>query len=105
MSFELILEDSRVKAFFAKISKSLALCDMIAKGIVLAYNGLAVEAPAVIRLRGSKEGIGQMMASQSQFESYASVKMPQIADSSLSLHASGIFDEAAGKVIEISKSR
>lgn len=86
-SFRIILKDSRVKTIFVNIFGGLTLCDMIAKGIMLAYKDLGIKVPVVVRLRGTNEDLGQQM----------------IAESGLALHAFGDFDEAARKVIELAR--
>ena len=60
-SFKIILDDPRVKTIFVNIFGGLTLCDMIAKGIMLAYQDLNIAVPVVIRLRGTNEKIGQQM--------------------------------------------
>lgn len=60
-SFQLILQDPRVKAIFVNIFGGLTLCDMIAEGIMLAFRDLQMEVPVVVRLRGTNEEMGQRM--------------------------------------------
>ena len=60
-SFELILRDKNVKVIFVNIFGGLTLCDMIAEGIMLAYKGLGIKVPVVVRLRGTNEEVGQKM--------------------------------------------
>jgi len=84
-SFRIILQDPRVKTIFVNIFGGLTLCDMIARGIMLAYEELGIQIPVVVRLRGSNEEIGQKL----------------IAESGLPLHAFDDFEEAAEKVIEL----
>ncbi|CAF9929096.1 hypothetical protein IMSHALPRED_007813 [Imshaugia aleurites] len=86
-SFRIILKDPRVKTIFVNIFGGLTLCDMIADGIMLAYKDLGITVPVVVRLRGTNEEIGQKM----------------IAESGLSLYAFDDFDEAASKVIELTR--
>ena len=60
-SFQLVLRDPRVKSIFVNIFGGLTLCDMIADGIILAYQDLGITLPVVVRLRGTNEEIGQKM--------------------------------------------
>lgn len=60
-SFNIILKDPRVKVIFVNIFGGLTLCDMIAEGIMLAYNDLGISVPVVVRLRGTNEELGQTM--------------------------------------------
>ena len=63
-SFQLILQDPRVKAIFVNIFGGLTLCDMIAEGILLAYKDLGIKLPVVVRLRGTNESKGQKMVGE-----------------------------------------
>ena len=63
-SFQTILYDERVKAIFVNIFGGLTLCDMIAKGILLAYKDLGISVPVVVRLRGTNEEEGQKIVGQ-----------------------------------------
>lgn len=58
-SFRVILQDSRVKAIFVYIFGGLTRCDMIAEGIMMAFQDLNMSIPVVIRLRRTNEKIGQ----------------------------------------------
>ncbi|KAL2360700.1 hypothetical protein RJZ56_006427 [Blastomyces dermatitidis] len=86
-SFRIILSDPRVKTIFVNIFGGLTLGDMIANGIIMAFRDLDMKVPVVVRLRGTNEELGQKM----------------IADSGLPLHAFDSFEEAAKKVISLSR--
>lgn len=86
-SFELILRDPRVRVVFVNIFGGLTLGDMIARGVILAFQELALAVPVVVRIRGTNEKEGQKL----------------IADSGLPLFAFDDFDEAAAKAIELSR--
>jgi succinyl-CoA synthetase alpha subunit len=60
---------------------------MIARGIILAFKELEMKVPVVVRIRGTNEKEGQQL----------------IADSGLKLYAFDDFEEAAEKVLELSK--
>ena len=62
-SFQIILTDKRVKTVFVNIFGGLTLCDLIADGIMLAYQDLGIKLPVVVRLRGTNEELGQKMVS------------------------------------------
>lgn len=68
-SFELILTNANVRTVFVNIFGGLTLCDMIADGIMLAYEDLGIKVPVVVRLRGTNEEIGQKMVCN-YFDSY-----------------------------------
>jgi succinyl-CoA synthetase alpha subunit len=86
-SFELILQDERVKVIFVNIFGGLTLGDMIAKGVLLAFKELDVGStvPVVVRIRGTNEKEGQMI----------------IEESGLDLFAYDDFEKAAEKVVEL----
>lgn len=60
---------------------------MIARGVILAFKELEMTVPVVVRIRGTNEEEGQKL----------------IADSGLKLFAYDDFEEAAAKVVELSK--
>ncbi|QDS72844.1 hypothetical protein FKW77_007051 [Venturia effusa] len=84
-SFELIMQDDRVKVIFVNIFGGLTLGDMIARGIILAFKELSISVPVVVRIRGTREEEGQKL----------------IAESGLDLYAFDDFEEAAAKVVEL----
>ncbi|KAI1365614.1 succinyl-CoA synthetase-like protein [Xylaria arbuscula] len=95
-SFEVILSDPRVKCIFVNIFGGLTLGDMIARGVILAFQDLQHiktnisinNIPVVVRIRGSNEAEGQKL----------------IAESGLPLFAFDDFDEAAAKAIELANA-
>ena len=89
-SFELILEDERVKVIFVNIFGGLTDGGMIAEGILLAFREVDMRGvPVVVRIRGTNEEVGQRI----------------IRESGLDLEAFDGFEEAAGRVVEIARSR
>jgi succinyl-CoA synthetase alpha subunit len=64
-AFQIVCADRRVKAIFVNIFGGLTRCDMIAEGIMLAFEDLKLQLPVVVRLRGTNEAIGQRMVSSS----------------------------------------
>jgi succinyl-CoA synthetase alpha subunit len=87
--FKIITSDPRVKVIFVNIFGGLTKSDMIAEGILLAFNELNMSVPVVVRLRGTNEETGQKM----------------IKESGLPLLAFDSFDEAADKVIELANGK
>ncbi|KAH7026350.1 succinyl-CoA synthetase-like protein [Microdochium trichocladiopsis] len=88
-SFEMILQDQRVKSIFVNIFGGLTRGDMIAEGVVLAFKDLQMSVPVVVRIRGTNEKEGQKI----------------IKESGLPLFAFDDFDEAAAKVIELAAQK
>lgn len=66
-SFQVILQDPRVKVIFVNIFGGLTLGDMIANGILLAFKELEMNLPVVVRIRGTHEKEGQKIVSLSRF--------------------------------------
>ncbi|KAJ5682270.1 hypothetical protein N7462_005435 [Penicillium macrosclerotiorum] len=87
-SFRIICSDPRVKAIFVNIFGGLTRCDMIAEGIIMAFQDLDMKVPVVVRLRGTNEELGQKM----------------IAESGLPLHAFDGFEDAAKKAISLARA-
>ncbi|CAK3961973.1 succinyl- ligase [ADP-forming] subunit alpha, mitochondrial [Lecanosticta acicola] len=89
-SFEVILQDPRVKVIFVNIFGGLTDGGMIANGILLAFKEVDMKnVPVVVRIRGTNEEVGQKT----------------IAESGLGLDAFDKFEDAAAKVIEIANRR
>ncbi|KAK5652602.1 hypothetical protein OQA88_10363 [Cercophora sp. LCS_1] len=88
-SFEVILQDPRVKVIFVNIFGGLTLGDMIARGVILAFQQLSPTVPVIVRIRGTNESQGQDL----------------IAKSGLPLYAFDSFDEAATKAIELARNQ
>ncbi|KAF7195588.1 Succinate--CoA ligase [ADP-forming] subunit alpha, mitochondrial [Pseudocercospora fuligena] len=85
-SFQLILQDPRVKVIFVNIFGGLTDGGMIANGILLAFKEVDMKnTPVVVRIRGTNEEEGQKI----------------IAESGLGLDAFDKFEDAAKRVIEI----
>ncbi|KAG0649569.1 Succinate-ligase, partial [Hyphodiscus hymeniophilus] len=87
-SFQVILQDERVKVIFVNIFGGLTLGDMIANGVLLAFKELEMSLPVVVRIRGTNEKEGQRI----------------IAESGLPLHAFDDFEKAAAKTIELANT-
>ena len=89
-SFQLILQDPRVKVIFVNIFGGLTDGGMIAEGILLAFREVDMRGvPVVVRIRGTNESVGQRI----------------IAESGLELEAFDGFAEAADRVVQIARER
>ncbi|SMR43189.1 unnamed protein product [Zymoseptoria tritici ST99CH_1E4] len=85
-SFELILQDDRVKVIFVNIFGGLTDGGMIADGILLAFKEVDMKGvPVIVRIRGTNEEVGQK----------------KIAESGLGLESFDKFEDAAKRVIEV----
>jgi succinyl-CoA synthetase alpha subunit len=65
-SFQVILQDERVKVIFVNLFGGLTLGDMIAKGVLLAFKELEMRLPVVVRIRGTNETEGQKIVRKPQ---------------------------------------
>ncbi|CAK7242467.1 MAG: hypothetical protein STHCBS139747_003961 [Sporothrix thermara] len=83
--FEVLLQDPRVRVIFVNVFGGLTLGDMIARGVLLAFQETNVTVPVVVRIRGTNEAEGQRI----------------IRESGLPLFAYDSFEEAAAKAIAL----
>jgi succinyl-CoA synthetase alpha subunit len=71
-SFQMVLSDERVKVLFVNIFGGLTKGDMIARGIIQAFEMLkdegGVRVPVVVRIRGTREKEGQDIITESGLE-------------------------------------
>ncbi len=87
--FEVLLKDPRVRVILVNVFGGLTLGDMIARGVVLAFQETRVTVPVVVRIRGTNEAEGQAI----------------IQGSGLPLYAYDSFGDAAAKAIELAGER
>lgn len=66
-AFELVLEDSSVKALLVNIYAGINRCDWIAEGIIKAVEKLEVNVPLIVRLSGTNVELGRKMLEESNF--------------------------------------
>ncbi len=83
-SFKMFVADPRIKAVLVNIFGGMARVDVIAKGIVEAYQQLSIPFPVVIRLAGTNLEEGQRI----------------LAESAISFIRAGNFYDAADKVVK-----
>ena len=86
-AFEIILQSSEVKAILVNIFGGIMRCDVIATGLIKAVKQVGLKVPIVIRLEGTKSKEGLKL----------------LEDSKLNLITTKSLDEAAEKVVEVSK--
>ena len=63
--FRIVTSDPRVKCIFVNIFGGLTLGDMIARGILMAFQDLGLQVPVVVRIRGTNEAQGQKLIQES----------------------------------------
>lgn len=83
-AFEILEEDSSVKAIFVNIFGGIMRCDVIAEGVITAVKTIGLKIPVVIRLQGTNVEKAKKL----------------IAESGISLIAEDDLDKAAAKVVE-----
>jgi len=86
-SFKMFIADPRIKAVLVNIFGGMARVDVIAKGIVEAYQQMNIPLPVVIRLAGTNLGEGQRI----------------LAESGISFIQARDFYDAASKVVRAAK--
>lgn len=86
-AFEVILQDDRVKVVLVNIFGGLTRGDVIARGIVLAYEELKIKVPVVVRIKGSGERTARRIMTRS----------------GLPLHAVEGFDQASSWAVDLAK--
>ena len=86
-SFRMFVADHRIKAVLVNIFGGMARVDVIAKGIVEAYQQMNIPFPVVIRLAGTNLGEGQRILAESR------IRFVQAKD----------FYDGARKVVEAAK--
>ncbi len=88
-SFKMFVADPRVKAVLVNIFGGMARVDVIAKGIVEAYQQMSIPFPVVVRLAGTNVEEGERI----------------LAESGISLIKAKDFCDGARKVVEATKGR
>ena len=65
-AMRIILADPEVKAILFNIFGGITRCDDVARGIVLALEGLSIKAPVVVRLTGTNEEAAKAILAQAK---------------------------------------
>jgi len=86
-AFKLILKDPKVRAVLVNIFGGIAKCDVIAAGILAAAQEVHLGVPLVVRLEGTNVELGRKM----------------LNESGMKIVTAATIDEAAGRVVELSK--
>jgi len=64
-AFEIILQDTNVKAILVNIFGGIMKCDIIAEGVVAAAKELELKVPLVVRLEGTNVNMGKKILAES----------------------------------------
>ena len=86
-AFKILLSDENVKGIFINIFGGIMKCDIIANGVVEAARELGVKVPLVVRLQGTNVELGRKI----------------LAESGLNIAAAERMDEAAQKIVALTK--
>jgi len=80
-AFRLILKDPNVKAILVNIFGGIVRCDMVAQGIVDAYNNLEdINVPIIVRLQGTNAKIAKEIIDSCEFKVYSATEFQEAAD-------------------------
>ena len=86
-AFKVLLSDERVKGILVNIFGGIMRCDIIAEAIVAAAKEMGIKVPLVVRLQGTNVELGRKI----------------LAESGLKITPAETLDDAARKVVELSK--
>ncbi len=87
-AFNIMLQNSRVKAVLVNIFGGIMRCDVIAEGLVTAFREIQTTVPVVVRLQGTNVDTGRRI----------------LQDSALTLISADTMDDAAAKVVQAVRS-
>ena len=86
-AFKIILSDENVKAVLINIFGGIVRCDVIADGVIEAVSQMEINVPVVVRLEGNQAELGTK----------------KLGESGLNIIGANSLEEAASKVVEVSK--
>ena len=86
-AFKIILSDENVKAVLINIFGGSVRCDVIADGVIEAVSQMEINVPVVVRLEGNQAELGTK----------------KLGESGLNIIGANSLEEAASKVVEVSK--
>jgi succinyl-CoA synthetase beta subunit len=86
-AFRILLSDSKVKGILINIFGGIMKCDVIATGVIEAAKEVGLKVPLVVRLQGTNVELGRKL----------------LAESGLAITAADTMDDAAKKIVELSK--
>jgi succinyl-CoA synthetase beta subunit len=79
-AFKIILEDENVKAILVNIFGGIVRCDVVADGIISAVEGVGVDVPVVVRLKGNNSEIAKEMLSKTNLNIIAASELSEAAE-------------------------
>tara|TARA_B100001029_G_scaffold173072_1_gene171501 strand:- start:1143 stop:2309 length:1167 start_codon:yes stop_codon:yes gene_type:complete len=86
-AFKIILSDENVKAVLINIFGGIVRCDVIADGVIEAVSQMEINVPVVVRLEGNQAELGTK----------------KLGESGLNIIGANSLEEAASKVVDVSK--
>ena len=78
--FEIILQDSRVKAILINIFGGILRCDVLARGVVAAARKKSIEVPLIVRLKGTNVDKGKEILMSSDLEFLVAKDLAEAAE-------------------------
>ena len=78
-AFKIILEDENVKAILVNIFGGIVRCDVVAEGIIAAIEGVGVDVPVIVRLKGNNSEIAKEMLSKTNLNIIAASELSEAA--------------------------
>jgi succinyl-CoA synthetase beta subunit len=79
-AFKIILEDENVKAILVNIFGGIVRCDVVADGIISAVEGVGVDVPVVVRLKGNNSEIAKEMLGKTNLNIIAASELSEAAE-------------------------
>ncbi len=86
-AFRILLSDPKVKGILVNIFGGIMKCDVIATGVIEAAKEVSLKVPLVVRLQGTNVDLGRKM----------------LAESGLAITSADTMDDAAQKIVALSK--
>jgi succinyl-CoA synthetase beta subunit len=86
-AFRILLSDPKVKGILVNIFGGIMKCDVIATGVIEAAKEVGLKVPLVVRLQGTNVELGRKM----------------LAESGLAITPADTMDEAATKIVQLTK--
>jgi len=80
-AFHIILKDPKVEAILINIFGGIVRCDMVAQGIIDAYNNIGtIEVPIIVRLQGTNADVGKELLDASGLNVHSVIEFQEAAD-------------------------
>jgi succinyl-CoA synthetase beta subunit len=79
--FRIILQDENVEGILLNIFGGIVRCDIVAQGVVDAYNNIGeIKVPIIVRLQGTNAEEGKKIIDESGLKVYSAIKLQEAAE-------------------------